>query len=205
MIDWIRQHRGLAVGGALGALAILVFIFVWFEPHKALLDQRVDEALPGLESVDESQTTTTVPPPTSVPPTTAPADDSAATTTTVPPTTTEPPGPVILSETELASVGRDGSGKVLLIELDDGSRVVRFEDLDVLNGPDLLVILSPSELVDDRDAYDDGDFVVLGELRGNQGNQNYEIPADVDLEGFGSVAIWCRRFNYTFNAAAIDL
>ena len=49
-----------------------------------------------------------------------------------------------------------------------------------------------------------GDRVLLaGDLKGNQGNQNYEVPAEVSLDDYLTVAIWCRRFNYTFNAAEI--
>lgn len=86
--------------------------------------------------------------------------------------------------------------------LPDGSRVLRFEDLDVSNGPDLRVILSTSPLVADRGAYDE-EFFDIGELKGNRGNQNYDIPAEVDLGAYTSLAIWCRRFNYTFNAAPL--
>lgn len=214
MMRWIRQHRGPAAGlGAAGIVGIVV-VLVWFRPQGLLFDQRVDETIPGLESLDETAPTTssstTAPSTTS---TTAATDDGAAsttaattsttTTTTMPTTTTTEPGPVVLSDSQLIEVGRAGTGRVLVIELPDGNRVVRFEDLDVVNGPDLVVILSPSALVTDRELYDDGDFISLGDLKGNQGNQNYEIPADVDLSQFGTVAIWCRRFNYTFNAAEI--
>ena len=72
------------------------------------------------------------------------------------------------------------------------------------NGPDLRVILSPSDLVDDRDAYHVDGFYDLGVLKGNQGNQNYEIPDEVDLSQYSTVAIFCIRFNYTFNAATIS-
>ncbi len=211
MWKWIGSHRGLAASIGVAGIALAVFALVWFEPQKLFIDERVDEALPAAAT-----TAATTAPPTTVPTTTAPPvattageDTSTTPTTTVAPTATEATtttaGPVTLSDTEMVSVGRNGTGRVLFVELPDGSRFVRFEDLDVTNGPDLVVILSPSPLVDDRDAYDDGDFVSLGELKGNQGNQNYEIPPEVDLTEFGSVAIWCRRFNYTFTAAPIEL
>jgi len=96
-----------------------------------------------------------------------------------------------------------GTGTVLVYRQPDGSHVVRFEDLDVSNGPDLLVILSAAPLVDDRAAYSEVAYLSLGDLKGNQGNQNYVVPAEVNLEDYQTVAIWCRRFNYTFNAAEI--
>jgi hypothetical protein len=215
MKNWIARHRTLTIVTAALAAGTAVFALVWFQPHKLFIDDRVDEALPGLAAEAPSAaapgtTTTTVAPTT----TTVPADvepetpatppaPTTTTTTTMPPTTTAPAGPIVVHESEFVEVGHAGTGRVLVVELEDGSRVIRFEDLDVENGPDLRVILSPSPLVGDRDAYDDGDFVDLGVLKGNQGNQNYEIPDGVDLDEFQTVAIWCRRFNYTFNAATV--
>jgi len=81
--------------------------------------------------------------------------------------------------------------------------VLRLEDLDVLNGPDLVVILSDRSL-SGADDYADGEYLILGELKGNIGNQNYEVPLDVDLSEWATAAIWCRRFNTTFNVASIS-
>jgi hypothetical protein len=47
------------------------------------------------------------------------------------------------------------------------------------------------------------EFVDIGALKANQGNQNYELPPEVDVGEYSTVAIWCRRFNYTFNAAPL--
>ena len=148
------------------------------------------------EEKEQSPATTTS---TTIAPTT--------TTTTVPPTTTTtttvPEGPVLLSSSEWISIGHPGTGTVLLYRQPDGSHVIRFEDLEVSNGPDLLVILSQAPLVNDRAAYSAAEYLSLGDLKGNKGNQNYEVPAEINLEDYKTVAIWCRRFNYTFNAAAI--
>ena len=51
--------------------------------------------------------------------------------------------------------------------------------------------------------YDDGAYVRLGELKGNQGDQNYDVPDDADLSGMKSVVIWCDRFNVAFGTADI--
>lgn len=120
-------------------------------------------------------------------------------TTLAPPVTY----PVLLSQSALIDVAHGGSGTVLVLELEDGSRVLRFEDLDVLNGPDLVVILSGRSL-SGADDYTDGQYLILGELKGNLGNQNYQIPAEVDLSEWATAAIWCRRFNTTFNVASIN-
>ncbi len=210
MRNWIQEHRRLAFAGALAAVAFAVFVIVWFEPQKLFIDERVDEGLEGFEA-PVAQVTTTASPPTITSSTTiataAPTEGSTTTSittsTTTTTTTVAPAGPTVLHQSELESPGKAGTGDVFLIELEDGTRVIRFENLDVSNGPDLRVILSPSGLVDDRDAYHVDGFYDLGVLKGNQGNQNYEIPDDVDLSQYSTVAVFCIRFNYTFNAATI--
>ena len=163
------------------------------------------EPEPGSDSATED-------PQENQPVTTTSTTTAAVTTTTVAPTTTTaaptttttvPEGPVLLSVSEWISIGHPGTGTVLVYRQPDGSHVVRFEDLDVSNGPDLLVILSAAPLVDDRAAYSEVAYLSLGDLKGNQGNQNYIVPAEVNLDEYQTVAIWCRRFNYTFNAAEI--
>ncbi|HEU4523806.1 MAG TPA: DM13 domain-containing protein, partial [Gemmatimonadales bacterium] len=46
-------------------------------------------------------------------------------------------------------------------------------------------------------------FVELGKLKGTEGDQNYEIPADLDLETYRAVTIWCRRFSVNFATAPL--
>ncbi len=79
--------------------------------------------------------------------------------------------------------------------LNDGSeqRFLRFENFSSDNGPDLKVYLRA----------DNGDFVSLGDLKGNIGDQNYEIPPDVDLSVFNTVDIWCERFGVGFGLAPL--
>lgn len=79
--------------------------------------------------------------------------------------------------------------------LNDGTeqRFLRFENFESNNGPDLKVYLRA----------DNGDHVSLGELKGNIGDQNYEIPANVDLDVFSKVEIWCERFSVGFGEAEL--
>ena len=86
--------------------------------------------------------------------------------------------------------------------LSDGGtqRVLRLEGFRTDNGPDLFVYLSTASADAPAGEFDD-DFIDLGVLKGNVGDQNYEIPADVDLSGYTSVVIWCRRFAVAFGAA----
>ncbi len=200
-MHWIREHRMAAtIIGLAGALGLIV-VLVWFQPQTLFVNTVVDDTLPP-------QTQSTPPPPTTTSTAGVTTTDASAPDPTTPPSTTTTTStvvyPLTLSSGEFIDLAHAGTGSALILELEDGSRILRFENLDVDNGPDLRVILSPSALVDDDSAYDDGDFVDLGELKGNKGNQNYEIPGDVDLDGFATVAIWCRRFNVTFNAAPIS-
>lgn len=110
---------------------------------------------------------------------------------------------MLLSSSEWISIGHPGAGTVVVHRRHDGSHVVRFENLEVSNGPDLLVILSASPSVDNRAAYSEVEYLSLGDLKGNKGNQNYVAPAEVNPDDYQTVAIWRRRFNYTFNAADI--
>lgn len=117
-------------------------------------------------------------------------------------TATEPaaaPGPVVLARGEFISRDHQTSGVAAVVELEDGSRVLTIEDLDTDNGPDLYVYLDESSADAPEGEFDDG--IDLGRLRANQGDLVYELPADLDLTGVASVAIWCDRFSSLFGAA----
>ncbi len=89
--------------------------------------------------------------------------------------------------------------------LSDGSpqRFLRFEDFETDNGPDLNVYLTTSSADADTSELA-ADFVDLGDLKGNIGPQNYEIPSDVDLDIYDTVVIWCVRFGVAFGAADLS-
>lgn len=87
-----------------------------------------------------------------------------------------------------------GIGKV--INLADGRTFLRLENLKITNGPDLYVYLSVG-----KDALD---FVNLGRLKGNIGNQNYEIPAGTDLSKYNTALIWCKAFSTLFGSAKLS-
>lgn len=200
MRDWIRRHRNLTLAGVIVGAVLTIFVFVWFEPHKAFIDERVDETIPTATPTTVPAATTTTAAPMATVGETASTEAPPSTTSTTAPAVTYP---IVLSQSEFVDVAHGGSGTVLALELEDGSRIIRFEDLDVDNGPDLVVILSDRPVTGAND-YADGEWVSLGELKGNQGNQNYEIPGDVDLAEWESVAIWCRRFDTTFNVAPLQ-
>lgn len=94
-----------------------------------------------------------------------------------------------------------GSGEATIYQLEDGSRVLRLSDFEVTNGPDLHVLLVPDPDPGDRDAV--SGYLDLGSLKGNIGDQNYDIPADVDINEYGSVVIYCQPFHVIFSVAAL--
>jgi hypothetical protein len=110
-----------------------------------------------------------------------------------------------LAEGSLGSLAHETTGTVRLVESADGTRYLRFEDLDSLNGPDLRVYLSSAPADADPGAFDDTLVLDLGELTANRGSFNYEVPADADLSEVRSVSIWCRRFAVGFGVAPLEV
>jgi hypothetical protein len=114
-----------------------------------------------------------------------------------------PPGaPRTVAAGRFRTLGHETSGRAAVLELDGGERFLRLEALRTSNGPDLFVYLSTTAADGPRDRFDD-EFLSLGRLKANQGNQNYAIDAGTRLERYRSVVIWCRRFTYAFGAAEL--
>ena len=87
-------------------------------------------------------------------------------------------------------------GVVKVITLADGKTFLRLENLKATNGPDLYVYLSTGK--------DVSDIVNLGRLKGNIGNQNYEIPPGTNLSKYDTVLIWCKAFSTLFGSAKLS-
>lgn len=135
-------------------------------------------------------------------------DEAAPVVTGAPAGPAAPAGPVLLARGDLISHEHATTGTVAVFALPDGSRVLRLENLDTSNGPDLNVWLTDAPVLPGREGwgvFDDGRYVDLGDLKGNLGSSNYPVPADVDLAQLTSVSIWCDRFNVSFGAAALQL
>jgi len=97
------------------------------------------------------------------------------------------------------------SGRATVYKGADGQLVLRLTNFKTSNGPDVHVVLIAAQ-----DADDDANFlkkstekVELGLLKGNEGDQNYTIPAGTDLDKFHTVSIYCERFNANFGAAPL--
>ena len=95
-----------------------------------------------------------------------------------------------------------GSGDAKVFRLPDGRTILRFENFNVTNGPALSVLLSsnPTPALDG----DLGDYVDLGPLKGNIGNQNYEIMDSINVDDYKSVIIYCVPFHVIFSTATLE-
>lgn len=93
-----------------------------------------------------------------------------------------------------------GSGIAKLVKVDD-KNILRFEDFNVVSGPDLYVYLSKSEQPT-GDIKSLGDYIDLGLLKGTSGNQNYEIPENIT--GYKTAVIWCKRYGVLFTYAVMQ-
>jgi hypothetical protein len=185
-VDPRRRSRRRWLWVALAVVGALVaFVLFWFQPQKLFIDERVEEAIPTVTS----------------PPSRPDAEPAPATPAPDGPTSSEP---IELARGDFVSRDHGTSGSARVLELADGRRIVRVEALDTDNGPDLYLYLTANRANGDEGAFDD-DFVNLGRLKGNQGDQNYDLPPDTDLTRFPSVVIWCDRFNSAFGAADLNV
>lgn len=99
----------------------------------------------------------------------------------------------------------DTKGTAAIYELASGARLLRLTGFETSNGPDVHVLLGKAADAADSDTVRTAGYVDLGSLKGNIGDQNYEIPADVKPSDFKSVTIWCNRFNVNFGTAPLTM
>lgn len=154
------KRRGrLVISALVAAVVVLGAGLYWFQPWKIWQDQTVHEGLAA-----ESPAAT--PPTASSAPGRSPAPPSAA---------TPPAGPQTIARGTLISHEHTTTGEVKLIRLPDGAHILRLENLDTSNGPDLRVWLTDAPVKEGEagwGVFDDGKYVSLGKLKGNKGDQN---------------------------------
>jgi hypothetical protein len=98
------------------------------------------------------------------------------------------------------------SGRASVLKQIDGTRLLRLTDFSTSNGPQLHVLL-----VDGHDSNATKDFsltaiknIDLGDLKGTQGDQSYQIPAAADLQTYNTVTIYCEHFHANFGFALLE-
>jgi hypothetical protein len=193
--------RGTKASVLVGVLAIISLAAgaAIFQPWKLFIDTEIQEQIP---TVQESPSEVAEATNSEIAPTEgAQQEESGA-------TQKEPANdhPKILSQGSFISHEHATSGTVKILELADGSRILRIENLDTSDGPKLEVWLTDAPVIAGQDGwfvFDDGKQQSLGALKGNKGNQNYVIPANLNLSDYSSVSIWCVTFKVSFGAAEL--
>jgi hypothetical protein len=111
--------------------------------------------------------------------------------------------PVLVSAGEFHMVAHPGTGDAYVYRLEDGSHVLRLENLDIFNGPALCVYAVAADDTNDSDTVLKAGFLDLGPLKGNQGNQTYELPDGFDPARYRAISVWCERFSVNFATAPL--
>jgi hypothetical protein len=104
---------------------------------------------------------------------------------------------------QFRSLAHETVGTAAVHELGGGRRVLRLTGFSTSNGPDVRVYLVAANDAADNETVTKAGFVELGKLKGTQGDQNYEVPAGLDLQKYRAVTIWCRRFSVNFGTAPL--
>lgn len=198
-----------AAGAVVGVIGLVVFAAISWWLASPLFDEgeHVEEGL-GFQVAGMA----TTPTPTQAPAATATADasdDATATPTATTTTATATPEATQASGMgELIAMGEligsdsfhTASGQVLLVRGPDGEVILRFQDFEVRNGPDLFIYLTPDP---DGDVHVDG-AINLSEIKATSGSVNYDVPLDVDPDSFRSAVVYCRAFSVIFATATFE-
>ena len=189
--------KPVLIGGGIVFTAIVAFLaFGVFGVHTLFIDEEVAEENPFAVIAEATPTTEAA---------AADSDEAAA--------EDEAPAAEVEAEAEAAPV-EEAAPEVITVTtgsfvdgdhptsgtgftITDGTQTfLRFEEFATDNGPDLNVYLRNSE--------DPDDYLDLGDLKGNIGDQNYELPAGIDLDRYDFVDIWCVRFGVSFGSALLS-
>jgi hypothetical protein len=101
------------------------------------------------------------------------------------------------------SVAHDTKGMATVYQLPNGQKTLRLTNFATSNGPDVHVYLVAANDATDSDTVKQAGFVEISPLKGNIGDQNYDLPASVDLNKYKAVTIWCQRFGVNFGTAPL--
>ena len=174
----MRTRIWLACAGGLVGAALAAFVLVYFAPQDLFIDTSISDPVPTATSS-----------PTTFTPSNAPPVTTAA--------------PLVLAHGTFRSGEHRTTGTALLLKLADGRTFVRLQDLDTSNGPDVRIWLSAADAQASDGIVHSSEYVDLGGLKANHGNQNYLVPTGTDLPSFRSVVVWCRRFEVVFGASPL--
>ncbi|MEG7928060.1 DM13 domain-containing protein [Bacillus cereus] len=158
-----------------GFIIVVGMLWSLFRPEKLFIDKQVNEALPQTEmqSMKTKQAQEQV-------------QDQVQ--------------DQVISAGQFQNGVHETTGTATIYQLADGKRVLRLSNFSTSNGPDVRVVLVPTDRLKNNEDVKNHQYIELGKLKGNKGDQNYEIPEGVDVSTYGSVSVWCKRFNENFGA-----
>jgi Electron transfer DM13 len=111
-----------------------------------------------------------------------------------------PEGNVQMASGRFSSIAHDSTGKAAVVELASGARKLTLSDFETDPGPDLRLYVSTSDPADG----DLGRFRDLGALKGNVGDQQYDLSRNVRIARYSTVVVWCRAFSVAFTSAPLE-
>ncbi len=206
-MEFLRNNKLLAAAGGLIGIAVVAWLaFGFFGIQAAFIDETVDQAdpfavtAPGAgDTGDGGEADSNPSAEATDDATAAPADDENAADRSGGPAS-EATTPFVETSGSFIGLDHPAVGEATIIS-DGEQRFLRFEDFETDNGPDLFVYLVADATAQGERGLFDDDFVNLGRLAGNVGDQNYEVDVDLDLDRYNTVVIWCDRFDAAFGAA----
>lgn len=108
-------------------------------------------------------------------------------------------GNIRVASGRFASIAHESRGKAAVVELAGGARKLTLSNFETDPGPDLRLYVSTG----DPASGDLGDFRDLGALKGNVGNQQYDLSVGLNVERYSTVVVWCRAFSVAFTSAPL--
>lgn len=112
--------------------------------------------------------------------------------------------PDLLASGSFHSNAHETKGTASVYQLPDGRMTLRLTDFETSNGPDVRVYLVAAADVNENETVTEAGFIEVGALKGNIGDQNYDLPVGLDLAKYRSVTIWCKRFSVNFGTAPLS-
>ena len=102
------------------------------------------------------------------------------------------PQATLLKQADFIANAHEVQGKALLIQ-QEGKKIIRFEDFETVNGPDLHIYLAKDVKAKE--------YIDLGKIKATKGNVNYDVPENIDLLEYNTVLVWCQPFKVLFSYA----
>ena len=121
--------------------------------------------------------------------------------TAAPPAPAEraPEGNILVAAGRFSSIAHESTGKAAVVQLPSGARKLTLSEFETDPGPDLRLYVSTGDPANG----DLGEFRDLGALKGNVGNQQYDLSRGVNLQRYSTVVVWCRAFSVAFTSAPL--